>query len=55
MPKWAKDAREFTVGVSFNEKRGYQVVVPKPVMAHLDDPDRLTFALTKNRVEVRAA
>jgi len=55
MPKWAKDAKEFTVGVSFNEKRGYQVVMPKPIMAHLGNPERLTFALTKKKVEVRAA
>lgn len=55
MPKWQKDAKEFTVGVSFNAVRGYQTVVPKPVMAHLSNPDKLTFLLKRGRVEVRAA
>ncbi|MGP8158548.1 MAG: hypothetical protein ACLPWO_02930 [Thermoplasmata archaeon] len=55
MPKWQRDAKEFTVGVSFNEKRGYQAVIPKPVMAYLSDPDHLTFVIGKKRVEIRAA
>jgi hypothetical protein len=55
MPKWQKDAKEFTVGVSFNKSRGYQAVVPKPVMAYLSNPVRLTFVLGRRKVEVRAA
>ena len=53
MPKWAKDAKEFTVGVSFHKTRGYQLNVPRPVMARLDNPDRVTFVLKQKRIEVR--
>ncbi|MGI0128632.1 MAG: hypothetical protein ACREEC_00500 [Thermoplasmata archaeon] len=55
MPKWKKDAKVFTVSVSFHEVRGYQTVVPKPVMAHLSHPERLTFEIRRGKVEVRAA
>jgi hypothetical protein len=55
MPKWKKDAKVFTVSVTFHEVRGYQTVVPKPVMAHLAHPGRLTFEIKRKKVEVRAA
>jgi hypothetical protein len=55
MPKWKKDAKEFTVSVTFHEIRGYQTVVPKPVMAHLAHPGKLTFEIKRKKVEVRAA
>jgi hypothetical protein len=55
MPKWKKDAKEFTVSVTFHEIRGYQTVVPKPVMAHLKAPGKLTFEIKRKKVEVRAA
>jgi hypothetical protein len=55
MPKWKKGAKEFTVGVSFHEVRGYAATIPKPVMEHLSNPERITFALRKEKVEVRAA
>ena len=55
MPKWKKDAREFTVGVNFHEVRGYAATIPKPVMEHLAHPERVTFVIRRERVEVRAA
>jgi hypothetical protein len=55
MPKWKKNAREFTVSVNFNVRRGYQAIIPKPVMDHLSRPTRITFTLSRERVEVRAA
>jgi hypothetical protein len=55
MPKWKKDAREFTVSVSFHEVRGYAATIPKPVMAHLAHPKRLRFILKREKVEIRAA
>ena len=55
MPKWKKDAREFTVGVSFHEVRGYAATIPKPVAEHLGNPERVTFVIRRERVEVRAA
>lgn len=55
MPKWKKDAKEFTVGVSYHEVRGYSATIPKPVMEHLSKPERITFTLRREKVEVRAA
>lgn len=56
MPKWKKDANEFTVSVNHNEIRGYQSSIPKPVMETLGNPDKITFVVKpKNKVEVEAA
>ena len=56
MPKWKKDATEFTVSVNHNEERGYQSSIPKPVMETLGNPDKITFVVKpKKKVEVVAA
>jgi hypothetical protein len=55
MPKWKKDATEFTVAVTFHEVRGYAATIPKPVMNHLAHPARLTFEIRRGKVELRAA
>ena len=54
MPKWKEDAKQFTVGVNYSAVRGYQATIPKPVMARLGNPDRLTFEVKRAKVEVRA-
>jgi len=55
MPKWKKDATEFTVSVNHNETRGYQSSIPKPVMDTLGNPDKITFVIKpKKKVEVRS-
>lgn len=55
MPKWKKDATEFTVSVNHNETRGYQSSIPKPVMDTLGNPDRITFLIKpRKKVEVRS-
>lgn len=55
MPKWKADAKEFTVSVNYHEVRGYAATIPKPVMAHLAHPVRITFVLRREKVEIRAA
>lgn len=55
MPKWKKDAKEFTVGVSFHQVRGYAATIPKPVMERLARPEKVTFVIRKSRVELRAS
>jgi hypothetical protein len=52
MPKWKKDATQFTVGVNHNNIRGYQTSIPKPVMERLNFPDKVTFILKGKRVEI---
>lgn len=55
MPKWKKDATQFTVSVNHNETRGYQSSIPKPVMETLGSPDKITFLITpKKRIEIIA-
>ena len=54
MPKWKADAKEFTVSVTFHEVRGYAATIPKPVMARLGNPAKLTFEVGRAKVEVRA-
>lgn len=55
MPKWKKDATEFTVGVSNSEGKGVQTRLPKPVFDVLDKPGRITFRIRGKRVEVEKA
>ena len=55
MPKWKKNAKEFTVGVSFHEVRGYAATIPKPVAEHLGKPGRITYILRREKVEIRPA
>lgn len=45
MPKWKKDAKEFVVSVNFNETRGYQSSIPKPVIEELGDPEKVKFVI----------
>ncbi len=54
MPKWKKDAKEFTVGVNYHEVRGYQSSIPKPVMETLGQPNQITFIVEGNKVEIKA-
>jgi hypothetical protein len=54
VPKWKKDATEFTVKVNFVEKRGYQANLPKPIIEKLGDPKEITFLIRGKRVEVAA-
>ena len=55
MPKWKKDATEFTVNVNHNKIRGYQSSIPKPVMEILGEPEAITYSVKGKRVEVKAA
>jgi hypothetical protein len=55
MPKWKKDATEFTVGVNFREDRGYQTSIPKPVAEVLGRPKAITYSVKGKRVSVRPA
>ncbi len=52
MPKWKKDAKEFTVSVNFNEARGYQSSIPKPVIDVLGEPDKVTFVIDHSTVKL---
>lgn len=52
VPKWKKDATKFDVGVNYNEKRGYQSSIPKPVIDILGDPERIRFVVKGKKIEL---
>jgi len=52
MPKWKKDAKEFVVGVSYNERRGDQAYLPKPVVEVLGKPESIKFTIKGKKVEI---
>ncbi|MDE1813206.1 MAG: hypothetical protein KGH87_06655 [Thaumarchaeota archaeon] len=53
MPKWKKDAKEFTVSVNFNEDRGYQSSIPKPIIDVLGDPKKVTFVIDGKNIKIK--
>ena len=54
MPKWKKDAKEFTVSVNYNEDRGYQSSIPKPIIEALGDPDAITFTINGKNIHIKS-
>jgi hypothetical protein len=54
MPKWKKDATEFKVGVNYNEVRGAQSSIPKPVVDVLGHPNVIKFVVKGKKVELEA-
>lgn len=54
MPKWKKDAKEFTVGVNYSDGRGYQSSIPIPVIDKLGKPNTIKFVINddNNSVEL---
>lgn len=52
VPKWKKDAKEFTVSVNYNENRGYQSSIPKPIIEALGDPQNITFVINGNNIRI---
>ena len=52
MPRWKEGSREFTVSVNSHETRGYQCIIPKPVIEVLGDPEKITFVIKGRKVEV---
>lgn len=55
MPKWKADAKEFSVSVTYNEEKGSQIRVPKPLLEKLGNPEKIKFVIGKNdKIEVEA-
>jgi hypothetical protein len=55
MPKWKKDETEFTVGVNYDERRGAQISLPKPIAKRLGNPKKVRFSLRGRRIEFSSA
>lgn len=52
MPKWKKDAKEFKVSVNYNENRGFQSSIPKPIMDALGNPDNIKFVIQDKKIKL---
>ena len=52
MPKWKKNAKEFTVSINYNENRGYQSSIPKPIIEALGDPSTVKFIMSGNGIKI---
>jgi len=53
MPKWSKDAKEFSVSITYNAEKGSQVRVPKPILEKMGNPSRLRFIVGRTgRIEI---
>lgn len=55
MPKWKKDAKEFTVSINYNDARGYQSSIPKPIMDVLGEPEKITFVVNGKHVSLMSS
>lgn len=55
MPKWKKGVKEFTVGVNYYDKRGYQSTIPKPIIDVLGNPEAIKFIIDGKKVEITTA
>lgn len=53
MPKWKKDATEFTVGVNYSDGRGYQSSIPLPVIDKLGKPNKIKFVIDEDSNSVQ--
>ena len=52
MPKWEKDAKEFVVSINYNEIRGTQCNIPKPILEFLKNPEKLKFVIGRKHVKI---
>ena len=49
MPKWKRDAKEFTVRVNYSDGRGYQSSIPIPVIEKLGNPDSIKYIVNDDK------
>lgn len=52
MPKWKRDTKEFVVSINYNESRGTQCNIPKPILEFLRHPEKLTFVISRKDVKI---
>ncbi|MCL4518895.1 MAG: hypothetical protein M1587_06830 [Thaumarchaeota archaeon] len=55
MPKWKEGETEFTVSITYNERRGYQVNMPRPIVKKLGQPKKVKFSIKGSKIEVSAS
>jgi len=53
MPKWKRDAKEFTVRVNYSDGRGYQSSIPIPVIEKLGNPDSIKYVFNEDNQTIQ--
>jgi len=52
MPKWNKEAKEFEVSISYSEKKGSKINMPKPILELLGKPLKVKFIISGKKILV---
>ena len=52
MPKWNKDAKEFEVSIHYDNAKGSQIRIPKPILEKIGNPDKVKFIINGKNVTV---
>ena len=52
MPRWKKDAKEFSVSVSNDGSDGLSCRIPKPIGEILGKPDKIKFVISGKNIVV---
>ena len=53
MPKWSKDAKEFEVKIHYDDEKGSQIRVPKPILEKMDSPETITFVIDGKNIKIK--
>jgi hypothetical protein len=53
MPKWKRDAKEFTVRVNYSDGRGYQSSIPIPVIEKLGNPTSIKYVVNEDNKTIQ--
>lgn len=52
VPKWSKDAKEFEVNVHYNDEKGTQVRIPKPILEKMHRPEKVKFVIKGKTIRI---
>ena len=53
MARWREDQTKFPVRIQYDDRRGCQITIPRPIVEKLNNPEKVTFEIKKNgKVEV---
>ncbi len=47
-----QDETQFSVKIQYNEKHGSYVVIPKPILEEIGEPENIVFEIKKGKVGV---
>ena len=53
MPKWKRDAKEFTVHVNYSDGRGYQSSIPIPIIEKLGNPTSIKYVVNDDNKTIQ--